>query len=236
MKKLKNIFNHLTNNYFNNFLRESYSQEGEDRILKRIFNKNQQGFFVDVGAHHPKRFSNTYFFYKRGWRGINIDAMPGSMELFNRHRPDDINIEVPISSSEQELDYFIFNDKALNGFSKDLSEERANKYNYKIEKVIKLKTKTLNNILIETNVPTEFEFLTIDVEGLDHEVLLSFKIDHFKPKVILIELIGQTFEELQQNDSYKYLLNHNYILLAKTVNTCFFINNEYKKIRFNNEL
>ena len=62
----------------------SWSQEGEDRILYRIFEQQPVGFYVDVGAHHPKRFSNTYFFYRRGWRGINIDAMPGSMKNFEK--------------------------------------------------------------------------------------------------------------------------------------------------------
>lgn len=54
----------------------SWSQEGEDQVLRRIFEKQAFGFYVDVGAHHPKRFLNTYVFYKSGWRGINIHAMP----------------------------------------------------------------------------------------------------------------------------------------------------------------
>ncbi|MFT7246563.1 MAG: hypothetical protein ACI82A_003940, partial [Candidatus Azotimanducaceae bacterium] len=70
----------------------SWSQEGEDQILRRIFEQQSTGFYVDVGAHHPKRFSNTFLFYKLGWQGINIDAMPGSMALFNRERSRDLNL------------------------------------------------------------------------------------------------------------------------------------------------
>ena len=66
-------------------------------ILRRIFIGKLTGFYVDIGAHHPKRFSNTYIFYQRGWRGINIDAKPGTKEVFNKLRPRDINLEVPIS-------------------------------------------------------------------------------------------------------------------------------------------
>ena len=58
-----------------------YSQNGEDLILNRFLENKEKGFFIDVGAHHPIRFSNTYFFYKKGWSGINIDAMPGSMTM-----------------------------------------------------------------------------------------------------------------------------------------------------------
>jgi hypothetical protein len=64
------------------YLNQSYSQEGEDMVLYRTFETVKEGFYVDVGAHHPDRFSNTYKFYKQGWRGINIDAMPGGMDPF----------------------------------------------------------------------------------------------------------------------------------------------------------
>ncbi len=82
--------------------------------MSRYFeNKKTTGFYVDVGAHHPLRFSNTYKFYKRGWHGINIDAMPGSMDLFNRLRHRDINLERAVSDSKQILTYYAFNEPAL---------------------------------------------------------------------------------------------------------------------------
>ena len=78
----------------------SYSQEGEDLVLARYFAKSSL-IYVDVGAHHPTRYSNTYLFYSQGWRGINIDAMPGSMDAFRRDRPRDINIEALVSTSKK---------------------------------------------------------------------------------------------------------------------------------------
>lgn len=76
----------------------SYSQNGEDILLEAIFYKQQKGFYVDVGAHHPIKYSNTFLLYKRGWRGINIDAMPGSMKTFAKYRKGDINIECGVGS------------------------------------------------------------------------------------------------------------------------------------------
>ena len=102
---------------------KSFSQEGEDMILNRIYEHKKDGFFVDIGAHHPMRFSNTYLFYNKGWRGINVDAAPGSMIDFKKHRPRDINLEIPVSDKSDELEYFMFNDGALN----TLDKERANK-------------------------------------------------------------------------------------------------------------
>ncbi len=79
------------------YMNPSYSIEGEDRIVRSLFwEKRDTGFYVDVGAHHPFRFSNTYLFYTQGWRGINIDATPGSMRAFKKHRPRDINLEIGI--------------------------------------------------------------------------------------------------------------------------------------------
>src|SRR5580700_9536062 len=96
---------------------ESYAQEGEDMVMRRFFeSRATPGFYVDVGAHHPQRFSNTYFFYRQGWRGINIDAMPGSMKAFETLRPRDINIEAAVSAEHQSLTYAIFNEPALNSF------------------------------------------------------------------------------------------------------------------------
>lgn len=71
----------------------SFSQEGEDLILQRLLADRPPGFFVDVGAYHPIRFSNTYVLYRQGWRGINIDATPGAMRLFSEVRSEDINLE-----------------------------------------------------------------------------------------------------------------------------------------------
>ena len=86
---------------------KSYSQEGEDMILRRLFERKDKGVYIDVGAHHPKKFSNTYYFYKKGWSGINLDAMPGSMLRFDKVRPRDLNIETAISDTKETLKYFI---------------------------------------------------------------------------------------------------------------------------------
>src|SRR3989344_4572766 len=69
----------LINTWFYDLLgKRSYSQSGEDMILRSIFDDKKEGFYVDVGAFHPKLYSNTYYFYKRGWRGINIEPNPGA--------------------------------------------------------------------------------------------------------------------------------------------------------------
>ena len=206
----------------------SYSQEGEDLVLGRIFEFQKKGYFVDVGALHPKRFSNTFRFYRLGWRGINIDAMPGSMTLFQEIRPEDINLEVPVSDKEEALDYYVFNELALNTFSKEMAEERSQKEVYNIEKVVKIQMRTLANIL-DQHLPkgTSIDFLTIDAEGLDFQVLKSNNWEKYRPKVVLIEseldVKGMTGSEMDL-----YLEALDYELYAKTVKTYFYKHKNFK--------
>lgn len=204
----------------------SFSQEGEDRILTRLFERQEKGFYIDIGAHHPQLFSNTYLFYLRGWRGINIDAMPGSMDAFREIRPDDINLELAIAEKEGELTYHMFNNPAYNGFSEELSEKRNG-----LRGVVKLidrksvKTYRLDDIL-DKYLPDSaaVDFMSIDVEGLDYQVLLSNSWDKYRPKFILIEELNFDLSQpLEASKSYTFLINQGYKLFAKTVNTIIYI-------------
>jgi FkbM family methyltransferase len=214
----------IYNKFINRCYQKSYSQEGEDLILYRIlYGKIQKGFYVDVGAHHPKRFSNTYFFYKKGWNGINIEPMPGSKKIFDKYRPNDINIEIPISDKEDELTYYMFNDAALNGFSKEISQQRNEFKDYKIIKTANLKTRTLRSVLNEyLPAGQKIDVLSIDVEGLDLEVLKSNDWDKYKPTIILVEDKDFTFESPHSSDTFDYLQKMEYKLIAKTKKTLIF--------------
>lgn len=202
----------------------SFAQEGEDLVLKRIFGLQDRGFYIDVGAHHPQRFSNTYLFYLQGWRGINIDAMPGSMAKFKELRPGDISIETAISDSSEELTYYIFNEPALNTFSESISAAKDGLRGYKIIEQVEIKTHKLSDIL-DMYLPEgqKIDFLSIDVEGLDHQVLLSNNWSKYKPIVILVEELSMPLEVLvQQSSTYHFLRKQGYQLFAKTFNTSFY--------------
>jgi len=113
---MKKIIKVLLQNKRNIYLNNSFSQEGEDIILSRLFNDKKNGFYVDVGAHHPFRFSNTYKFYEKGWSGINIEPNPEDFHLFSKYRNRDININAGVGSNDGTLTYFMFNEPALNTF------------------------------------------------------------------------------------------------------------------------
>jgi hypothetical protein len=206
----------------------SFSQEGEDRILARLFEHKKKGFYVDIGAHHPQRFSNTYSFYLKGWRGINVDAMPGSMEAFNVLRPEDINLEIPIANESKTLTYYSYNEPALNTFSQEVHEKRVKsnqlQEQYWIIDELKLDTMPLSEVL-HRYLPSGqiIDFMTIDVEGLDYQVLLSNDWSKYKPEVILAEELSTSLESLVEPSSLGNLLkSKGYELFAKTFNTSFY--------------
>lgn len=216
------------------YYQKSWSQEGEDLILSRYFeNIKTKGFYVDVGAHHPLRFSNTYKFYKQGWHGINIDAMPGSMDLFNKLRPRDINLEKAVSDSRQIMTYYAFNEPAFNGFSKDNSEQQKDINGLKILFRKEMKTVTLAEIL-DSYMPkgVTIDFMSIDIEGLDFSALRSNDFTKYRPTVILIEILKSSLDILATTDISIFLTRLDYSTFAKTVNTVFFIDNKFYKEKF----
>ena len=208
--------------------RLSYAQEGEDLVLARILGELgiTTGFFVDIGAHHPARFSNTYYFYRRGWRGINVDALPGTKRLFQRMRSRDITIECGVGSQEGVLKYFAFNEPALNTFSEQEAKKK-DRPPYHIINTIQIPVVTLKQILDE-HLPhgTKIDFMTIDAEGFDHEIIISNDWALYRPRVLLVELLNTDIQNLDTNPTAQVLKSHNYRIMAKSFNTFFFVANE----------
>jgi FkbM family methyltransferase len=220
-EKLYSSFLNIYNSLLTDFATKTYSQEGEDLILRKVFGRRNNGFYIDIGAHHPKRFSNTYFFYKKGWNGINIEARPGSKTLFDKIRPSDINLEFAISSEPKELMYYMFNEPALNGFSTQSVENLKDHKEYKIIKEIKLSTQRLDTVLARHLTPTQnIDFMSIDVEGLDFDVLISNNWNLFRPSIILIEDPNYDFKSGSEISTF--LESYKYKLFAKTFNTSFY--------------
>lgn len=200
----------------------SYSQEGEDMILHRLFEGVKTGFYIDVGAHHPKRFSNTYFFYRKGWCGINIDATPGSMFPFQLTRPRDINVEAAIAKDRRLMTFYIFDESALNSFDETLSRSRIGA-TFKMVGERKVHARPLAEVLSQS-IPDgqEISFMNVDVEGLDLEVLESNDWQRFRPAYVLVELPVLSITEALNTETCRFLHQHGYELLAKTVSTAVF--------------
>jgi FkbM family methyltransferase len=229
--KLKNLLNKkfykaiifIYDSFFNSFRNNSFSQEGEDLVLKRIFENKKQGFYIDVGAHHPKRFSNTFLFYKLGWTGINIEPNPKVINLFNKKRPRDINIKAAISDKEETFSYYMFTESALNTFSAERKNTLIQNNSSQLLKKIDVHSTTLKNILdIHLKSNTIIDFLSIDTEGLDLQVLKSNNWEKYRPTIVLVEDANFNLQQPALSDIFNFLFNVNYRLVAKTFKTLIF--------------
>jgi FkbM family methyltransferase len=202
---------------------QSYSQEGEDLLLMSLFENRRNGFYVDVGAHHPKRFSNTQIFYEAGWTGINIEPNPDSVKKFRAYRKRDVNLCMGVGASEGEMEYFILDEPAMNSFDLKLTQERLDGGYSRLVETIKVQIQPLKSILQKWALNTRIDFLNVDAEGMDLEVLQSNDWNSFRPGVIAVELLDSSFEEITSNGIYTFLSNLGYSLAAKTVKTGLFI-------------
>jgi FkbM family methyltransferase len=214
----------------------SFSQCGEDVILANLFSGRRNGFFVDIGAFHPYKFSNTYLFYKKGWSGINIDAAPGSMDEFKKLRPRDTNLETAISDKTEELTYyFLGKGDSMNSFSLDFIKEMGAEG--KIKKTIKMTTQRLEDILEQHAKGKEIDFMSMDVEGLELSVLRSGNWKKYRPKVVVLE----SFDAMNRENNYDAELRSffdaiGYRPIAKTTNGIFFLREDLKLNQFNHIL
>lgn len=205
----------------------SYSQEGEDLVLRRYLEGRTNGFYVDVGAHDPKRFSNTHLFYERGWRGINIEPSPAAMKNFMRERPEDENVMLAVAELPAELTYYIFDDPALNSFDSELKSAREAETSYRVVGTARIAADRLENIL-DRSVPhgRSIDFMSIDVEGFDLQVLRSNDWTRFRPEFVLVEALEFSMGDREGHPVDRFMTGVGYELVAKTMNTLF-----YREIR-----
>ncbi|MDB4926957.1 FkbM family methyltransferase [Mucilaginibacter sp.] len=201
----------------------SFSQEGEDMVLKRIFGNINEGYYIDIGAHHPSLFSNTNYFYQIGWRGINIEPIPKSKTIFDIERPNDINLELLISEKEGLIEFYLFEPSLMNTISKKQVEENKKFAWCKLEEIVLIHSVPLEKLLDEY-LPneTKINFMSIDVEGAEMSVLKSNNWEKYRPEVLLIESIDMSVEEIIETEMHKFLGMHLYVFFAKTGNTVFY--------------
>jgi len=203
--------------------RSSYAQEGEDLVLARLLDGVDSGFYVEVGSHHPFRFSNTYLFYKQGWSGICIDPLPGSKKLFEKFRPRDISLELGVSLTRAEMQYYMFNEPALNTFDETLAKEMDGFKNYRLKGKKNIQTLPLSEILDKYLKKNQaIEFISVDAEGLDLQVLSSNDWDIYRPKLVVAECLKTNLLQLAHDPLVCFLASVGYAPNTKTGNTVVF--------------
>ena len=205
------------------FPRKSYSMLGEDLFISKFFKNINNGFYVDVGAYHPFFWNNTYLLYKKKWEGINIDMNPVSVEIFNLARPTDYNVNAAITNkNKKNVKYYSRNMiNALATTVKSAAKTSFLKGNYFEEKV---RCSKLNTVIAKTKFKNrKIDFLNIDTEKNEVEVLKSLNFKKYKPKLILVEIHSKNKKALKSHPTYVYLRKKKYKKIGQKGDTYFFL-------------
>jgi FkbM family methyltransferase len=173
---------------------DSYSQSGEDLVVAftiAYLKLGPQVTYLDVGANDPVRLSNTFYFYKRGSRGVLVEPDGLMCRLLRERRPGDTVVEAGIGvDAAREADYYVMTFNSLNTFSREEAEHQveSTKGRISIERVIKMPLLHINDVMEQHfhGAPT---FLSIDTEGMDLAILKSIDYGRFRPKIICAETL-----------------------------------------------
>jgi len=186
----------------------SYAQGGEDVAADFFFQYvglSSDVTYLDIGAYDPVKINNTYFFYRKGHRGVLVEPNVTMCEKLRQVRPRDTTLAAGIGvTAVKEADYYLMTDPSWNTFSKEEAEhqEKATHKKIAIKKVIKMPLLNINDVMQKHfgKAPT---FLSIDAEGLHLAILKSIDFNRFRPPLICVEtLISGTRETIQATPQF----------------------------------
>jgi FkbM family methyltransferase len=163
----------------------SYAQNREDMVLAAFFEPNETGFYIDVGANYPDKDSVTKYFYDKGWHGINVEPNSRLHKLLERDRPRDINLKVGVSETAGELKLREYEETydGLSTFSEQEQKKQSTRMKYE-DKVVPVQSLAE---ICKANGVTSIQFMKVDVEGFEYEVLAGNDWKLYRPEVICIE-------------------------------------------------
>lgn len=194
----------------NGALRIHFGQWGEDVIVRKTFRKTAKrnsGFYMDVGAYHPFRQSNTAHLWCLGWNGVNVDANRRTIDVFNKVRRGDVNVwsavvSDEVAASNETVSYYSQRNLDLEAtILPEMAEERGR---HKVEQVPCVSLR----MLIDTYGPKAedgIDFLNIDIEGLDEDAVASVDQWSTLPRVIAIETYARTIPDVLETGIHRHL-------------------------------
>jgi FkbM family methyltransferase len=210
-----------------NFSRLSFSQCGEDMIVDFIFHAVgvKKPSYLDIGAHHPKQFSNTFYFYLKGCKGVSVEPDPSLHAALDYARPRDNNLKFGVASVEHfGRPFFVMSTPTLNTFSEIEAKRYEATGKHHIARVENVPVVTVERIFhdyFDGQVP---DFMSVDVEGLDYEIISSIDFNLYRPLVICVETLtfSENRTETKLTEIAEFLAKFGYREYADTyVNTIF---------------
>jgi FkbM family methyltransferase len=185
----------------------------ERELVQLFFDRSERGYFVDVGANHPRDSSQSWHLEQRGWHGVLIEPIAELCEQLRRERPRSITVQAACGAPEQRgpVEFRVADGLACstlekNGVSADVRFIRTD--------VVDLRT--LDEILEQIG-PPPIDFVSIDVEGSQLNVLRGFNLEKYRPRLLLVE------DHLYNLKTHRYLGRHGYRLAKRTSRNSWYV-------------
>lgn len=215
----------FTKLFSRNTINFHFSQTGEDIILSNLLSKDG-GFYIDVGCNEPIKGSNTFIFYLKGWKGIAVDANSSLIRRYQKIRKRDTVVCAAVSNKVQEVIFYKSDVHAVSTINEKYFDINKHRWNYTQASI---QTRTLTSILDE-HLPqgSAIDLLTIDVEGIDLEVLQGLSFENYRPGVIVVEDHNFEVETKESNPIYQLLLHQNYKLHGYAAMNVYYVDKQQK--------
>lgn len=207
--------------------RNSYSQSGEDMVsafaLEVLGVKNP--IYLDIGCFDAVKFSNTFYFYENGGRGVCVEANPHLASEFARLRSRDNVVNVGLSGSYSgSMPFYVMEQETLSTFSKSEAERLANEESATVKDIVEVNVLAVSEFLNKYFPDRRLDFVSIDVEGFDFEIVSNFDFNFVRPLVFCVETLEYKQRGVQQKNSQliDFMLAQGYMLYADTfINSIF---------------
>jgi FkbM family methyltransferase len=190
----------------------SYAQNMEDYHLSLAFAGQKSGTYIDIGAGHPVADNDSFWFYERGWQGIVVEPQPELAALYARLRPRDMVVQGLVGRSDGEADFHLV--ERLHGFSTTVQHHAEKAKSFGVDyRTLRLPVTTLAKIG-ERLGGSPIDFLKIDVEGAEAEVLFGGDWQRLRPKVLVIEAVapGSGVPAWQEWEPFLLAQNYRFVL------------------------
>ena len=210
--------------------KKSFSQSGEDLIMQFIFMwlRIDTPSYIDIGAHHPTYLSNTYLFYENGSTGVCVEPDPFLFETIRKARKRDICLNVGVGDGETDkADFYIMSSRTLNTFSREEAQRYACYEGKSIEKIVEIPLISVNELLIK-HCPQVPNMVSLDVEGMDLQILKNFDFNTFRPEVFCIETLTYTEDNTERKltEIIDLMIDKNYFVYADTYLNSIFVSRD----------
>ena len=209
----------------------SYAQAGEDKVIEFLFHSmaTSKISYLEIGTNNPIQHNNTYLFYRKGCRGVCVEPNPTLIPTIKKARPEDICLNVGVARQKADaLDFHIFDErdeaKGLSTFSKEEAHHVESTTGIKVARVERIPVITINEILEKYFVEKAPDFLSIDVEGLDLDILQSIDFTTCRPIAICVETVrfSLSHNRIKRNDIIEFMVSKGYPVYADTgINSIF---------------